>query len=193
MTYAGAAVGLAFTLLVGLLVKPLLAGMRRSFKMKRFSKNPEIRRRWKQLTKHPDPSGDWVGWVERIYFFFAIGFGSWEALGIWLVFKVASKWEAWNQMGFVPDNPNGYSDETNAIPSAGSPPQPPAVTPLEWARARRIWAAMGYGTFVVGTAVNLFVAVLGVLISLNIVELGNWMGEEIQWRIDEPTKVRLVE
>jgi hypothetical protein len=176
MTYSGAAVGLAFTLLVGLAVKPLLRCMRNSFRMPPISRDPKIERWWKLLYEHPDPSGDWVGWVERIYFFFAIGFGSWEAIGVWLVFKLGSKWEAWNQMGYVPDDPNGYAGTP-----ASSSTHP--VTPLKWARARRLWAAMGYGTFVVGTAANLFVAAIGVLLAHNIIEIGSWMGTTaIQWK-----------
>lgn len=176
MTYAGAAVGLAFTLLFGLSVKPLLRCMRGCFKIPRISRDPKIERLWKRLYEHPDPSGDWVGWVERIYFFFAVGFGSWEAVGVWLAFKLGSKWEAWNQMGYVPEDPNGYG------PSVASPSVDP-VTPLRWARARRIWAAMGYGTFVVGTAANLFISAVGVLISHNLMTIATWMGSSpIQWK-----------
>jgi hypothetical protein len=111
---------------------------------------------WKRLYTHPDPSGEWVGHVERIYFFFALAAHSWEAVGIWLVFKLGSKWEAWNQMGYVPDQP---------VDGQKIGGRQPSVHPLRWAYARRIWAAMGYGTFVVGTAMNLFLAGLGLAIA----------------------------
>jgi hypothetical protein len=77
--------------------------------------------------------------------FWALAEHSWEAVGIWVVFKVAAKWEARNHLAYVPDTVEGVSD-------------------LEWAAARRVWAAREYATFVVGTAANLVLAAAGVWI-----------------------------
>ena len=130
--------------------------LRDQFRIPKISSDPEIQKNWKKLHKHPDPSGIWVGHAERIYFFFALAAHSWEAVGIWLVFKLGAKWEAWNHMGFVPEEPDKGRAPANPDDS---------VRPLQWARARRIWAAMGYGTFVVGTALNLFISGIGVAVA----------------------------
>ena len=100
---------------------------------------------WSALTQHPKASGDWVGICERVIFFWALYDTRWEAVGIWIAFKVAAKWEARNHLAYVPEVVEG-------------------VPPLDWAAARRIWAAREYATFVVGTAANLLLAAAGVLI-----------------------------
>ena len=143
------ALGLAFTLLAGLGVKPFLKWLREEIPVPTISDDDDLNRLWREVQKHPEASGTWVGVFERIVLFWAVWAGSWEAVGIWLAFKLAAKWEAWNQMGFVPDNPTFE----------------PSVAPLRWAAARRVWAAQGYATFVVGTATNLLLAATGASIT----------------------------
>jgi hypothetical protein len=141
--------GLLTTSLLGFAVKPFLRWIRSRIPIPDISEAISVNAEWKDVYSHPDESGFWIGIAERVVMFAALFLSSWEFLGIWVGFKVASKWEAWNHMGYVPDVP----DES--------------VTPLRWARARRIWAAQGYATFVVGTAANGIVAALGAAIAKN--------------------------
>lgn len=134
--------GLLITSVVGYFaVAPFLKWMRSKFPLPSLSTNPAMEDAWKALATHPKASGDWVGIFERIVFFWAISATptAWEAVGIWIAFKVAAKWEARNHLAYVPQVIEG-------------------VPELEWAAARRIWAAREYATFVVGTAANLLLA-----------------------------------
>jgi hypothetical protein len=101
---------------------------------------------WEELYMRRDTSGHWVGAVERIIFFgslLLVPHDAPVAIAAWLAFKVAAKWEAWNHMGYVPDH---IED----------------IPPLTLALARRIWAAQGYATLVVGTSANFLLAAAGV-------------------------------
>jgi hypothetical protein len=149
-------IGLSVTLLVGLAVKPFLRFIRQRIPIPDISTNVQVNSEWKDVYAHPDESGFWVGQFERLVLYFALLGSSWELVGIWVGFKVASKWEAWNHMGYVPERP--ADDE---------------VSPLAWAKARRIWAAQGYATFIVGTATNGLLAAFGVALARN--EYG-WLG-----------------
>jgi hypothetical protein len=142
-------IGLSLTLLAGMAVKPFLDCLRRRIVVPAISEDTEIAELWSQLQEHPTASGTWVGIFERIVLFGAVLAGSWEAVGVWLAFKLAAKWEAWDHMGFVPDDPAPGKN----------------VAPLKWAAARRVWAAQGYATFVVGTAANLLLAAVGASIA----------------------------
>jgi hypothetical protein len=144
------ALGLAVTLVAGLAVKPFLAWLRAEIVVPDISDDdPDLNRRWREVQEHPEVSGKWIGTFERIVLFGAFFVGSWEAVGIWLAFKLAAKWESRNHMGFVPDNPTFHE----------------CVHPLRWAAARRVWSAREYATFVVGTATNLLLAAAGALIA----------------------------
>lgn len=142
------AVGFLFTFVLGFAVAPLLRWLRGAMSVPSIGKG-QLETWWQELRAHPEPSGTWVGILERIVLFWALYGPTWEAVGIWLVFKVAAKWEARNHIGFLPEQP----DDNHSVP------------PLRWARARRIWAAQEYATFVVGTGANLLLAAAGVLIA----------------------------
>ena len=134
--------GLLFTSIAGYFaVPPFLKWIRGELPLPSLSSDDAIEEAWRALTKHPKASGDLVGIFERIVFFWALYAGepSWEAVGIWIAFKVAAKWEARNHLAYVPQSVDG-------------------VPELEWAAARRVWAAREYATFVVGTAANLLLA-----------------------------------
>lgn len=84
-------------------VKHLLAGLRGKIVVPKISDNDaELNKLWVQLQAHPNASGTWVGHFERVVLFGAVLVGSWEAVSVWLAFKLAAKWEAWNYMGYVP-------------------------------------------------------------------------------------------
>ena len=140
-------VGFLFTMVAGqLIVSRVLRYMRRTNPIPSISPDPQIQGQWEELIRHPDANGNWVGNCERIVFFVVLFLGEWQAVGVWLAFKVAAKWEAWSHMAFVPD------DFAKA-------------DPVLYAIARRRWAAQGYGTFVVGTVLNGILAGAGVLIA----------------------------
>lgn len=139
--------GLLLTMIVGWYsVRPILARLRAKLEPPTISEDSEIQDGWVAMTSHPDSGGNWIGNVERLIFFLAMYLHGWEAIAVWLAFKVASKWEAWNHMGHVPE----HIDK---------------VDPLRYAGARRIWAAQSYATFLVGTAMNAFIAGLGYLVA----------------------------
>jgi len=137
--------GLLVTMVGGLCVKPLLEVLREKIKVPEISDVAETQAAWEKLISHPDASGRWVGTLERLVFFAALHLQPREAaaaIGVWLAFKVAAKWEAWNHMAHVPERIRG-------------------VPPLRLAVARRIWAAQGYATLVVGTSANFLLAACG--------------------------------
>jgi hypothetical protein len=158
--------GLAVTMGGGIGVWTLLKHFRRKTRIPRISKtfrNALIQARWIRLVRHPDRSGIWVGHMERFVFFCSLlllRHGGAGVVAAWLAFKVAAKWEAWNHMAFVPD-------EIRRVP------------PLLLARARRIWAAQGYATFVIGTWTNFLLAALGVAIAklgpMSMAEIDAWV------------------
>ncbi|MDY6947411.1 MAG: hypothetical protein SXG53_17010 [Pseudomonadota bacterium] len=139
--------GLLLISVVGYLtVAPFLERIRGQMPLPSLSRSVLIEAAWSALTSHPKASGDWVGIFERIVLFWALYESSWEAVGIWIVFKVAAKWEARSHLAHMPES---IKD----------------VPELEWAAARRVWAAREYVTFVVGTACNLLLAAAGVWIA----------------------------
>lgn len=142
--------GLAGLLIISVVgyftVAPFLEWIRGRMPLPSLSRSVLIEAAWNALTSHPKASGDWVGIFERIILFWALYESSWEAVGIWIVFKVAAKWEARNHLAHMPET----------IPD---------VPELEWAAARRVWAAREYATFVVGTGCNLLLAAAGVWIA----------------------------
>jgi hypothetical protein len=146
--------GFTFTFFAGFLVKPIVDRLRRAITVPEISDDPELKYWWGELRKQPDISGTVIGIVERIIFFVAFYSSdkSWEAIGVWLAFKVAAKWQAWNIMGYIPDEPDRST----------------TVQPLRWAYARRMWAAQGYATFVVGTAISIFLAAIGAFVAKNL-------------------------
>jgi hypothetical protein len=141
--------GALFAIVVGqFAVYLILAGLRHQIKIPPISDDHTIQGPWDELTTHLNPAGNWIGYFERLIFFVVMikGGDPWAAIGVWLVFKVAAKWEAWHHMGFVPDEIEN-------------------VLPLKLALARRRWAAQGYATFLVGTVSNLILAFGGVVIA----------------------------
>ncbi len=122
--------------------------LREQIRVPPISDDPLTQTRWEKLTEKSDKSGMWVGYLERIIFFSALLLGATQAreavagIGVWLAFKVAAKWESWNHMAHVPETINGVDD-------------------LHLAYARRIWAAHGYATFVMGTGANFVIAAVG--------------------------------
>lgn len=141
--------GFLATMLLGSLTRPFIEFVRREVKIPVISEKEEVERAWRALVETRDNSGKWVGLFERMIFFglllFLLPKEAAPAIGIWLVFKLGAKWEAWHHMGYVPD-------KVDDVPE------------LTYALGRRIWAAHGYATLVLGTTWNFFAALIGALL-----------------------------
>jgi hypothetical protein len=139
--------GLLVTALLGLSVSPFLGHIRDRIYIPPISEDASVQHRWHQLVTHPKTSGQWVGWLERLVMYGAMYLEPKDAaaaIGVWLAFKLAAKWEAWSNIALVPDS---LSDV--------------GVDPLRYAIARRMWAAQGYATLVLGTGANFLIALFG--------------------------------
>lgn len=86
-------------------------------------------------------SGIWIGRLES--FIFYISFLHFEesavyVIGGWLAFKVASKWETWNNIHKVPVYFKGIDEN-------------------EFFKFRRVWGDTVYERFIIGTLFNIFI------------------------------------
>lgn len=139
--------GLVVTAVLGLSVSLFLKYIRDKIQIPSISDDVGVQHKWHQLVTHPTTSGQWVGWLERLVMYGAMYLEPKDAaaaIGVWLAFKLAAKWEAWSNMALVPDS---LADV--------------AVDALRYAIARRMWAAQGYATLVLGTGANFLIALLG--------------------------------
>lgn len=146
----GTIVGLMVTVFLGFFVNPF--------------------RKWatEKLLSHPAPTGigdeEWMktikpdsarassslGLLERILFFSSLALAIHEGIAMWLVFKVAAKWESWNNIIKVP-NDFGQSSQ-----------------PVDGLRARNAWGTYVLSSFLIGTIANILAA-LGGFVVLKIV------------------------
>ncbi len=126
--------------ILGLLVFVLLNGRAKSFntaikkKLEAPAPNERYAGAWAQLLL-PDGGGDVLGCLERIAFFLAVLAEHGEFVGVWLLFKVAAKWEVWSTIVRLPENL-------------------PAVDPMKYLVARRRLAARVLMSFLIGTLYN---------------------------------------
>jgi hypothetical protein len=98
-----------------------------------------------------DRGAMWLGRLERALFFFAFWMGAPELIGGWLLFKVATKWEAWQNIVKLPDQIEG-------------------LDPVDYLRYRHAWGMSIMQSFLAGTLAN----VLGAFGS---VAIGRWILE----------------
>ena len=89
----------------------------------------------------------WLGRLEVILFFISICIGKPEFIGIWLAFKVASKWEAWQNITKVPQE---ITRDNNKIDD------------LEYLGARNRIASVTVQKFLIGTGGNILSAFIGI-------------------------------
>jgi len=143
-----AVVGALVTMLLGLCVPRILTRLRDEIEIPSISRAAEVEQKWKQLHEHPRAGGTWVGHLERLLMYgllFLEPKDAAAAIGIWVAFKLAAKWEAWNNIARVPEQ----LDEHHSVDK------------LDYAIGRRKWAAQSYATFVVGTGANFIAAGFG--------------------------------
>jgi len=95
--------------------------------------------KWQEILAGNPPAAKWLGILESL-----LAYGSILALETnaslvvagWLAFKVASKWESWQNISRVPESLDGAS-------------------PVDFLRARRQWSTTLYLRFLVGTLLNI--------------------------------------
>jgi hypothetical protein len=97
---------------------------------------------WKAVTQPSSKGPAWVGRLERVLFFFALYFHALELVAGWLVFKVGSKWEVWNNVVQVPTSLNKVDD-------------------IDYLRARHFWGLSLLHRFLIGTLANVIASILG--------------------------------
>jgi len=86
--------------------------------------------------------GKWLGIIERLLIFFAVWINEYTIIAAWLAFKVATKWEVWNNIVKVPDLLPESKDN---------------LSTLCYLKARRAWGAMVLSGFLIGTITNVLI------------------------------------
>ncbi len=103
-------------------------------------------KKWNSLTGYDAAEGGggakFIGKLERLLFYIAILIHAPELIAAWIAFKLASKWETWNNMIKVPEKLTG-------------------VDQLEYLLARRRWGTKTYQRFLIGTILDFFAAIAG--------------------------------
>jgi hypothetical protein len=99
-------------------------------------------KQWKAVTQPSSKGPAWVGRLERVLFFFALYFHALELVAGWLVFKVGSKWEVWNNVVRVPTSLNNVDD-------------------IDYLRARHFWGLSLLHRFLIGTLANVIASIVG--------------------------------
>lgn len=137
-------VGILFTFLLGLIVKPLLVSTTKSMEPLP-DPSAALAGKWKKLVSGNE-GGAVLGHLERALFFCAFWTNSEQLIAGWLAFKVASKWNAWTNVVSVPKEIAG-------------------LDPIDFLIARRSWASHLLTTFLVGTLANVLASFLGVALA----------------------------
>lgn len=135
-------VGLIVIFLLGYGVKPLLARAKKDAPPTPPSES--LKDKWAELTGGNEAGGI-IGTLERFFFFGAFWADAPSAIGAWLAFKVASKWQVWSTVVALPDS---LADAEQ----------------LDYVIARRRWSSNLLVTFLVGTLANVMIGFLGVVV-----------------------------
>ena len=88
--------------------------------------------------------GSYLGWFERILFFGSAYSSKYEIIGVWLAFKVASKWESWKNVVQVPDELPEQKTDEDAI---------------DWLQAKKAFGGWNMMRFQIGVILNIFIGV----------------------------------
>ncbi len=140
--------GLAVVWFLGSGVDKILAVVKKDFDINR----PKIAklRSWKDVFQIPSERGSsWIGRSERVLFYL-----SWflvpEMIAGWLLFKVASKWEVWNNIYKMP-----AKFERNTVKDS---------------LVARIWlGARTYQRFLLGASLNILDSIIGLIVFTTLV------------------------
>lgn len=104
--------------------------------------------KWQEILAGNPLAAKWLGGLESLLAYGSLlAFDKNAALvvGGWLAFKVASKWESWQNISQVPQSLEGVSQ-------------------LDFLRARREWATTLYLRFLIGTLLNLMFGFLAAMV-----------------------------
>jgi hypothetical protein len=101
--------------------------------------------KWESLIKLPfkDDSGKWIGTLERIISFLAFYLCGYVIIGAWLVFKVGSKWQVWNNLIQVPKEIKDIDGKD--------------IDDFSYLRARQVWGSWLLTRFLIGTLLNIII------------------------------------
>lgn len=99
-----------------------------------------------------DKGARWLGGLERTLFFVSFYLAAPEMIAGWLLFKVASKWESWQNIIRVPSS---IED----------------IDTLEFLRYRQRWGVTIMQSFLVGTLANILAGLAGNLIARRVIGL----------------------
>lgn len=96
---------------------------------------------WENFTKpkHRDKAGKWLGFLERLLFFFSFYSHAYVIIAGWLALKVASKWQVWVTIIKMPNNLVGQEDN------------------ISYLTARQRWGSWLHMRFLIGTNANLLI------------------------------------
>jgi hypothetical protein len=106
--------------------------------------------KWDAAIRKPERGGEVLGFLERTVFYFAF-FRFPEFIGVWLAFKVASKWENWQNVVRVPHEVEG-------------------TEPVDYLRARVNWGSNVLQSFLRGTLLNIIFAFLAYLVTIGVLQ-----------------------
>lgn len=94
--------------------------------------------------------GKWIGILERYLFLGAFWLSQPIVIGVWLAFKLGTKWETWKDVTQVP----GSIEDVDEI---------------SYLRSRSKWGSWLLNRFLIGTAANLLIAMVAYLLALGFV------------------------
>ena len=113
-------------------------------------------RLWKALSTGSQKPGRVIGILEMFIGAIAAWTASYELVGGWLVFKVASKWESWSNIVKIPEKisvqAEGFDD-------------------VEYLRCRRLWSDKIMTRFLIGTGVSILSGILAGYVGMFVVKV----------------------
>ena len=111
--------------------------------------DPNLLKKWITLAQLDSEKGSrYLGYLERTILFLSLAIGKYEIAGGWLAFKLAAKWQSWDQVVQIPQKLSPLMDD------------------VQFLHVRHIWGTRLLNTFLVGTAANIVAAFIGQIFSV---------------------------
>jgi len=136
--------GLVIVIILGEWVKAIVIGITKKIKVD--PPKGVDKQKWASLVSNDTNEGgdgaSYIGKLERMLFYLALVIKTPELILGWFAFKVASKWETWNNLIKVPNYLKNRND-------------------LDYLLARKRWGTKTYQRFLIGTLLNLFAGLIG--------------------------------
>ena len=109
----------------------------------------KMRNEWQKLIPEINEQkgispGGYLGFFERILFFIFAYYNQYVAIGFWLTFKVATKWESWKNVVQVPDKLHKQETNEDAI---------------DWLEAKKAFGGWNMMRFQIGVILNILIGV----------------------------------